>query len=66
MVVITSGRKAELTSADGTVFLLRAAVTRVRQLCVIVGNRKAIAMAVKNANVEKRYSGLRQRLAKSY
>ncbi len=42
--------------------LLYTAVTRARQLCVIVGNRKAIAMAVKNAKVGKRWSGLRARL----
>ena len=42
--------------------LLYTAVTRARQLCVIVGNRKAIAMAVRNAKVARRYSGLRERL----
>lgn len=42
--------------------LLYTAVTRAKQLCVLVGTRKAIAMAVKNAKVAERFSGLEARL----
>lgn len=42
--------------------LLYTAITRARQLCVLVGQRKAIAMAVRNATVAKRWSGLAERL----
>ncbi len=42
--------------------LLYTAVTRARKLCVLVGTRKAVAMAVKNATVAARYSGLESRL----
>lgn len=42
--------------------LLYTAVTRARQLCVIVGSRRALAMAVKNSRVTERYSGLCARL----
>jgi len=55
-------RKAELTATGGCLLGLTA-VTRARKLCVVVGNRKAIAMAVRNAKVEKRCSGLRGRVA---
>ncbi len=42
--------------------LLYTAVTRPRQLCVLVGSRRAIALAVKNASVAQRWSGLAERL----
>ncbi len=42
--------------------LLYTAITRAKKLCVLVGTRKAIAMAVKNATVAQRYSGLEARL----
>ena len=42
--------------------LLYTAITRARRLCVLVGARKAIAMAVRNAKVAHRWSGLAQRL----
>lgn len=42
--------------------LLYTAITRAKKLCVLVGTRKAIAMAVKNATVAERYSGLEARL----
>ncbi len=42
--------------------LLYTAVTRAKKLCVLVGTRRAIAMAVKNATVAERYSGLEARL----
>jgi exodeoxyribonuclease V alpha subunit len=43
--------------------LLYTAITRARQLCVIVGSRKAIRIAVGNAMVAHRWSGLAARLA---
>jgi len=39
------------------------AVTRARRLCVPVGSRRAIGMAVQNAKVARRWCGLRERLA---
>jgi exodeoxyribonuclease V alpha subunit len=42
--------------------LLYTAVTRARQLVVLVGTRRALAMAVKNNKPSERYSGLKERL----
>lgn len=42
--------------------LLYTAVTRARRLCVLVGSRKAIQIAVQNQQVRQRYSGLAERL----
>ncbi len=42
--------------------LLYTAVTRARRLCVIVGSRRAIAMAVKNDKIAARHSALAERL----
>jgi exodeoxyribonuclease V alpha subunit len=42
--------------------LLYTAVTRAKKLCVLVGSRKAIAMAVHNNKVEQRYTALDWRL----
>lgn len=42
--------------------LLYTAVTRARKLCVIVGNRKALAIAVRNDQVARRYTALDWRL----
>lgn len=42
--------------------LLYTAVTRAAQLCVLVGNKKAIAIAIKNNKVAQRWSGLAKRL----
>ncbi len=42
--------------------LLYTAITRARRLCVLVGMRKAVAMAVRNAKVAERWSGLAVRL----
>ncbi|NJL93519.1 MAG: ATP-dependent RecD-like DNA helicase [Anaerolineae bacterium] len=39
--------------------LLYTAITRARQVVVLVGTRKAVAIAVKNDQVARRYSGLR-------
>ena len=38
------------------------AVTRARRLCVLVGSRRAIGMALRNAKVARRWCGLRERL----
>ena len=42
--------------------LLYTAVTRAKRLVVLVGTRKAIAIAVRNDKVMSRYSGLAWRL----
>jgi exodeoxyribonuclease V alpha subunit len=42
--------------------LLYTAITRARRLVVLVGTPKALAIAVKNDKIKKRYSGLRDRL----
>ncbi len=44
--------------------LLYTAVTRARRLCVLVGSRKAISMAVRNNKVARRFSALEWRLGK--
>lgn len=45
--------------------LIYTAVTRGRKLVVIVGEEKALEMAVKKVNVWRRWSGLRERLRKA-
>jgi exodeoxyribonuclease V alpha subunit len=42
--------------------LLYTAVTRAKKLMVLVGSRKALAIAVKNSKIERRYTGLKERL----
>jgi exodeoxyribonuclease V alpha subunit len=42
--------------------LLYTAVTRARQLCVLVGSRRAIHMAVRNDRQAQRWTGLAERL----
>lgn len=42
--------------------LLYTAITRARQLCVLVGNRKAIGIAVRNNKVAQRHTALAWRL----
>ena len=42
--------------------LLYTAITRARKLCVLVGSRRAMAIAVANAEQARRYSGLAVRL----
>jgi exodeoxyribonuclease V alpha subunit len=42
--------------------LLYTAVTRARQLVVLVGTRRAIGIAVRNNKVRERHSGLSVRL----
>ena len=43
--------------------ILYTAVTRGKKLVVIVGSRKALAMAIRNLRVEKRNTGLKEKLA---
>mgnify|MGYP000507139747 CR=1 FL=1 len=45
--------------------LLYTAVTRAKQLCVLVGSRKAIAIAVHNDRVTRRYTALDWRLQRA-
>jgi exodeoxyribonuclease V alpha subunit len=45
--------------------LLYTAITRAKKLCVLVGSKRAIAMAVRNNKVAQRYSALDWRLGKS-
>lgn len=42
--------------------LLYTGITRARQLCVLVGARRAIAMAVKNDQIARRHTALAERL----
>ncbi|MCA9914802.1 MAG: ATP-binding domain-containing protein, partial [Anaerolineae bacterium] len=42
--------------------LLYTAITRAKQMVVLVGTRKAVAIAVENNKVAERYSGLMVRL----
>jgi exodeoxyribonuclease V alpha subunit len=42
--------------------LLYTAITRARKLVILVGSKRAIALAVRNNKVQHRYSGLRPRL----
>lgn len=46
--------------------LLYTGVTRGKKLVVLVGSKKAIALAVKNDEVKRRYTGLRQALAGAF
>jgi exodeoxyribonuclease V alpha subunit len=46
--------------------LLYTAITRARQLCVLVGNRRAIGIAVNNNRVAQRYSALAWRLETNF
>ena len=46
-------------SSDGTCNLLYTGVTRGKRLVVLVGQRRALAIAVKNANGRRRWSKLR-------
>jgi exodeoxyribonuclease V alpha subunit len=43
--------------------ILYTAVTRGKKLVVLVGSKKALAMAIRNLRVEKRNTGLREKLA---
>jgi len=43
--------------------LLYTAITRGKRLVVVVGSKKALAIAVKNDKTQKRYTWLRNRLS---
>ncbi len=43
-------------------YLLYTAITRAKQLCVLVGSRRALQMAIENAEVSGRESHLKERL----
>jgi len=45
--------------------LLYTAITRARKLCVLAGNRKAVAIAVRNNKVAQRFTALAWRLEQS-
>ena len=42
--------------------LLYTAITRGKKLVILIGSRKALAIAVRNNKTAARYSGLRDRL----
>ena len=42
--------------------ILYTAVTRGKELVVLVGSKRALAMAIRNVRVEKRFTGLKERL----
>ncbi|HWH78279.1 MAG TPA: hypothetical protein VNT76_12940, partial [Candidatus Binatus sp.] len=42
--------------------ILYTAVTRGRSLVIVVGSRKALAMAIRNVRVENRNTGLKEKL----
>ncbi len=44
--------------------LLYTAITRARKLLILVGQRKALAMAINNSRVQERYTSLAAKLAK--
>lgn len=46
--------------------LLYTAITRAKKLLVIVGDKKALAMAVRNARPQERYTGLQRRLTRCF
>jgi exodeoxyribonuclease V alpha subunit len=43
--------------------ILYTAVTRGRELVVLVGSKRAVAMAIRNIRIEKRFTGLKEKLA---
>jgi exodeoxyribonuclease V alpha subunit len=43
--------------------LLYTAITRAKQMVIIVGSKRAMAIAIKNAKVQHRYTGLSDRLS---
>jgi exodeoxyribonuclease V alpha subunit len=44
--------------------ILYTAVTRGKKRVVLVGSRRALAMAIRNVRLERRYTGLKEKLAK--
>ena len=45
--------------------ILYTAVTRGKEQVVLVGSRRALAMAIRNVRVERRFTGLKEKLAKT-
>jgi exodeoxyribonuclease V alpha subunit len=45
--------------------ILYTAVTRGKKRVVLVGSRRALAMAIQNVRLERRYTGLKEKLAKA-
>jgi exodeoxyribonuclease V alpha subunit len=45
--------------------LLYTAITRGKRLAVLVGTKKAVAIAVKNHKIQLRYTGLARRLQRA-
>ncbi|HEV8344272.1 MAG TPA: ATP-dependent RecD-like DNA helicase [Candidatus Binatia bacterium] len=45
--------------------ILYTAVTRGKRLVVLVGSKRALAMAIKNVRVERRFTGLKERLMRA-
>ena len=43
--------------------ILYTAVTRGKKLVIVVGSRQALGMAIRNVRVEKRNTGLKEKLA---
>lgn len=43
--------------------ILYTAVTRAKKLVVLIGSRRALSMALRNVRVEKRFTGLKEKLA---
>lgn len=46
--------------------ILYTAVTRGKKLVVVVGSRRALAMAIRNVRVERRHTGLKEALAQMF
>ncbi len=46
--------------------LIYTAITRAKKLMIIVGDKRALAMAIKNARPQERYTGLTRRLRKRF
>jgi exodeoxyribonuclease V alpha subunit len=40
-------------------------ITRAKELVILVGSKKAVNIAIKNSNINKRYTYLRKRLQES-
>lgn len=45
--------------------ILYTAITRGKELVVLVGSKRALAMAIKNVRVERRFTGLKERLMRA-
>jgi hypothetical protein len=50
--------RTQSATASPSTFLIYTGITRAKRLLVIVGQKKAMGLAVRNAQSRKRYSGL--------